>query len=766
MSVYGSGNYFAFNGLIAQSGNLSDGALYLDGGVYAFASLDTSVNNAAGPASVTGAITLSGGAVVRVADLFGDADRGTGFALRATVGRSYDSNHTASGRLTISDGAALTLAPEAVFAPGVGVYGGYDTLNAGIGAGGAGLVEVTGAGSSLRTEGTNPLIRIGGASGTASLEITSGGHAGLFALQAGFGVGSGPAATGRVLVSGAGSTLILGGSYGSYVDPAYGGMSATVSIGLAFDADSPDPTGRGYLDVTGGGAVTVQNLDGETDFPLLRFGRDALSYGAGLVDGPGSTLSVIQSGVAGDDHPGGATLDVGEAGEGRLNVRNGGRVEVSGDLALLAVSRPPADVPVTTEQSRLLIESGGQVLVDAGANEGGFAVIGNGTGSNGALTVTGDESLLSLKGDAPDTIEATAQGAALIVGLAGAGVVSIETGGHIDINGGDDRLPGASIGAEGGSGTLTLAGGTLSIDGTRTGTEAARLVIGEGTGSSGSVTVSGGGRIENLAPDGITLVAATTGATGQLTVDGSSSTVAAGKLALVGAGVGANGDILASAGGDGVLALRAGGKLTAETTVIGATGTLELDEGQLISDIDLHGRLSLSPGKLTTEVIEGALVLRPGAVIALDVDAFARASTDRLVFKTPQTFDVADLALDLTLDPEIDFFAGDSFVFASAPTPFLPSSQQVIDQGSGRSFLLVAEGISVRLEAVQGTPITLRSDGTIESVELPSAVPFLDAMSSDPSSLNSPIGLRGLRGPAPIFDLAANELTAFDTLLF
>ncbi len=172
MSISGSGSYFAFDGLIAQSGNLSYGALTLAGGLYDFHSFDTAVNNDAGPDSVVGTIEVTSNAQIKISDLFEEASGGRGYPLGATVGRSYTPEKTAYGRLTISGGAALHLEPEAIYVEGSGVYGGYDTLNAGIGEGGTGLVEVTGAGSSLSTAGTNPLLRFGGAGGSGTLMMT------------------------------------------------------------------------------------------------------------------------------------------------------------------------------------------------------------------------------------------------------------------------------------------------------------------------------------------------------------------------------------------------------------------------------------------------------------------------------------------------------------------------------------------------------------------------------------------------------------------
>ncbi|MEM7239199.1 MAG: hypothetical protein AAF501_15445 [Pseudomonadota bacterium] len=763
MSVTGSGSYFAFDGLIAQSGNLADGTLVINGGDYSFAALDTAVNTGAGPSSVTGSILLSGGADVRIDDLFGDAAGGAGFPLRATVGRAYDAGHAAYGLLSVSGGADLTLAPEAIYQPGAGVFGGYDTLNAGIGAGGTGRVEVSGAGSTLRTEGTNPLLRFGGAGGEGTLAISNGATAGLFALQAGFGVSPGAPATGRVEVSGPGSRLVFGGAYGSYVNPAYSGMSATVTIGLAFQAATEEVTGRGSLDVTDGGEVVVENLTGATDFPFLRFGRDALSYGTGLVDGAGSRLAVVQHGSVAPAGPGGATLDVGESGEGRLTVRNGGLVEVLGDRAQLSVARPIPNQPLTPATSLLTVETGGQVHVDGASASGGRLVIANGAEARAEARISGAESLIHVSGGSG------ADGPSLGIGAAGQGLVAIEDGGRIVVEAADHPDGRVEIGTDGGQGTLLINDATLSLTGSAAGSAAPRILIASGSGSTGDVTVSGGGLLENTAPEGMIVIAATQGATGSLTITGAGSRAAPGERILIGASVDAGGQTDPEAGGDARLVLSDGGRLDGGIAIVGGSGTLELDNAEFDAGLDLYGTLELSPGTLTTEVIGGTATLRQGSVIALDVTAFSRAATDRIVFAGTESVSAAGVTLSLTVDPDLDFFAGDSFVFASAAVPFVDSVTDFTDPTSGRMMRVIAEGTVLRVEALQGTPVTLRDDGSIQSVVLPSADPFLAGSGQGLLTGGGPGGTAGPLGAPPglgLGPLGMPELAAFDQILF
>ncbi|MBY8976385.1 hypothetical protein KHP62_11245 [Rhodobacteraceae bacterium NNCM2] len=756
MSISGSGSYFAFDGLIAQSGNLADGALSVSGGIYSFASFDTAINSSDGPQSVSGSISLSSGALVRIEDLFGDADRGAGFPLGATVGRSYDAGHQAYGRLSISDGAKLTLAPEAIYVPGAGVFGGYDTLNVGIGAGGTGVVDISGAGAQLATTGTNPVARFGGAGGSGALSISDGGTARLFSLQAGFGVAEATEATGHISVSGAGSRLLLSGGYGAYVHPAYAGLAGTTTIGLAFDSGSPSVTCKGYLSIADGGEVRLENIDGVTDFPLLRFGRDRLSQGVGLVDGAGSRLAVIQHGPAGDQYAGGATLDIGEAGQGLLTVTNGGGVEVRGDRALLAISRPQPGVSATDLTSKLTINQGGTVTVDSGAYSGAMVLIGGGDRANAAVEVSGAGSKLGVTSDGAGQDGQPRQGASMFVGYGGNGSLTISDGALVEIDGHGDPMTGFFIGLQGGEGAAVIDAASLDVSSTSD--KGGRIVIGRDAGSEASLTISNGASLTFSSSSGVTSVAESDGATGSIIVEGSGSTFTSDGTLIVGASLGSENQVSATGGGDGTLELRDGGAVTGDATVVGSTGRLVLAGGVLQSDLTLHGKLELSPGEISTERIDGNVDLVEGAVLAIDVFDFADGMTDQLVLSAGHALDLAEIALTLSTRSEARFFAGDSFVFATTAVDHPPQTDYVVDSVSGRSVKLVLDGETLRIEAVHGSPITLRDDGTIESVTLPSLRSYLEAQGAEPTA--APWS-GGIPEPASVIDLGPPDLPDF-----
>ncbi|MEM9045333.1 MAG: hypothetical protein AAGC81_11595 [Pseudomonadota bacterium] len=732
MAIAGTGNYFGYDGLIAQAGNLSDGALYVFGGAYEFAALDAGVNNGAGPASISGRITLSA-AEVTVSDLFNQAGGGNGFALFASIGRSYDVNHAAYGKLSITTGSDLTLNPVAVYQPGVGVRGGYDTLNAGVGEGGTGVVEVSGIGSTFSTAGTNPVIRIGGAGGTGSLSVNNGADARIFSLQAGFGIASGTVATGNITVDGPDSRLLLSGSYGSYVNPAYAGFAGATTIGLAFGGPEGPNTGRGSLTISNGGEVIQQNIDGVTDFPLFRFGKDTLSSGTGLIEGNGSRLAIIQNGASGDDFVGGATLDIGEAGQGVVTVRDGGRIDVLGDKALLSVGRTPEGVPINGDFSTLTIESGGVVTVDAGGYEGGNVQIGSGPNSYAILSISGQESRLSLTSDAEGSAESNGFGATLLIGRVGIGTAEAFDGATIEIDGNDDRLPGVTIGSEGGAGSLSLTGATLSLSGTRTGAEAARITVGTDSGS-GILSLSGGSVVTNQANDGRVLIGATTGSNGAVTIIDSSLTT--GGDVLVGAGIAADGTPLLSEGGTGRLVLTEGATLNADNLIVGETGTVEITNATVTSDVTLAGSISLSPNEQSIETFNGQLTVSEGSQITAEVFDFQTGGSDQVIIQDPDSFRLADLPLSVDIKDNVTFFGGDSFVFGTTPTSFVSETRQIVDPANGRLFLLRAEGTDLSVEALFGSPVTLREDGTIGRIELPAIDRFLTEGSAIPDQFD------------------------------
>ena len=151
-----------------------------------------------------------------------------------------------------------------------------------------GTVTVTGSGSTLTTTGTDNIIVVGG-EGTGTLEVLDGGLVETSDFRVGrSGVGRavirGVAADrsrSRVMVSPA------GGKFSGVYTSTKGASSGWGAIAGS----------RGTLEILEGGLLQVR--DGrDTHGPALQVARNKGSTGTLLIDGPGSSLEVIQDSPA------------------------------------------------------------------------------------------------------------------------------------------------------------------------------------------------------------------------------------------------------------------------------------------------------------------------------------------------------------------------------------------------------------------------------------------------------------------------------------
>ena len=320
-----------------------------------------------GATPTNGTITLTGGTTDVTVEDYGNA----GFYASINVGTNFSGGAgIGTGTLNILAGAPLTSINEAYSDAYGYLVGGYGNVNIGRGAGAFGKVTVDGIGSSLIARGGAARITVGRDGGTGELRIENGGFVGTFDLD----VGRGGAGTiGRLIIDGAGSTLLASAASG-VPGAAYAGSQGVLDLGRR-------AAGSGERTCSTGCSVPGQNVDGVSDLPILRFGRDNGSYGYGLIAGTGSSLNVTQIGAQGDDYSGGATLLVGQGGQGILKVTAGAQVNVTGDQARLSVAngRYVAGVPDNTAaQSLLEITAGADLLVDSQGFTGASMIIGNG----------------------------------------------------------------------------------------------------------------------------------------------------------------------------------------------------------------------------------------------------------------------------------------------------------------------------------------------------------------------------------------------------
>ena len=488
------------------AGRLYDGTLIITSGQYSVQSFDA--GSPVGATPTTGSITLTGSTTDVTVEDPGDA----GFYASINIGRNFNGG-AGTGYLSILDGATLTSINEGYENANGFILGGYNNVNIGRGTGTFGMVTVNGIGSSLIARGAAARITVGRDGGTGELRIENGAFVGTFDLD----VGRGDIPTvGRLTINGAGSTLIASADYGFY-GFAYAGAQGFLDIGRG-DA------GRGYLTVSNGGTFTTQNVDGVTDLPILRIGRDNGSYGNALVTGAGSSLNVTQIGAQGDDYSGGATLLVGQGGQGILTVADNAQVNVVGDKATLNVAsgRYSGGVPDnTTDQSQLLIYSGADVLVDSQGYRGAELRIGGGALTNGKIVVDGAGSTLTVRADTGYTNDS--QSGMLIVGDRGTGVLDVSNGGAVDAN----RIHvGNSTAFDNYGNPFTAGDGTLNINsgGTVTATKVASgywymgVRIGV-NGATGTANIDGAGSAL-ISQDGAgVLRVGLNGGTGTLNID-------------------------------------------------------------------------------------------------------------------------------------------------------------------------------------------------------------------------------------------------------
>ena len=547
----------------AYAGRYSDGTLTIYSGNY-FTKLVESGKPVPGFAPTNATITVTGAGTTLTA-----SDPGTPGST-GSIDVGFD-NPGGKGYLEVLAGAAVRSYNQAYYLPGTGVIGGYSNLNVGFGLNSFGRVTVDGVGSRLETFGYSPRMNIGRDQGTGELVISGGGYGLTLQLDAGR-----DGATGRVTIDGAGSQLVLNSNAGTFAHPQYAGEAGIATFGRA--------DGSGFLYVTNGGTLTVQNTDGNTDLPMLRFARENGSYGYGLVSGAGSAAYVTQFGPQGDDYAGGPILLVGDGGQGVLKVTNDGLVDVRGDQARLSVAdgRYVPDgfgnfVPDNTlAQSRLEITGGADVVVHSetyGFYSGSKMFVGRARGTDGLVVVDGVGSTLTVAtytdlGDPNDPNVSDYQSAEITVGGLGTGQLDVSNGGAVYARELNVGLAAATVDPTYGHTTYTTTGYLASVD----------------AAGSGTVNITSGGTVSITATDnaGYRGVQAgrASGTLGIINVDGAGSTLTseggAGQIRL---GRYGTGELHISGGGQAksfyVEAARAG---TGRITVDGAGSALTVSD--------------------------------------------------------------------------------------------------------------------------------------------------------------------------------------------
>ncbi|MEJ8856977.1 autotransporter outer membrane beta-barrel domain-containing protein [Variovorax robiniae] len=341
-----------------------------------------------------------------------------------------------------------------------------------------------------------------------------------------------------------------------------------------------------------GYTVTGQPLTTTTTDTVIRVG-DGTAAGAAMT----ATIGAVIQGSGGLDKTDLGTLVLTASNTYTGNtIIDGGTLSVRGG----AIGSPAANVTVgNSGNGTLRIENGGQV-------SGVTSVIGANAGSQGAVTVTGNDSAWT-----------TSSG--LTIGAFGAGSLRVENGGVVQSGfalGASEGSGSANIQVSGTgsrwttSGFLSLLSGTSTMAIDQAGQlRGGSVVIGENAGAQATATVSGAG--STLVSDSTFEVARA--GTGSLTVSGGASVTSAqgfvgrvaggvGNAVVTGAGsswINTGPDLTVGNGGTGTLTISDGATVSAPATYVGffagSVGTLNIGGAT--------GSAPADPGRLDTSTV-------------------------------------------------------------------------------------------------------------------------------------------------------------------
>ena len=458
-------------------------------------------------------------------------------------------------------------------------------------------------------------------SGTGGLELTSAGTlfiTGANTYSGGTAILAGTIALGSASALGSGTI-----SFSSSADPlSFGTLKYT--SGITTDYSSQISTAGNQIiaiDTNSENVTFATGLAG-TDSILAKFGDGTLTLsGANTYSGDtytvGGTLEVTTGGsittTTGNLLMLGGTFSVAGGSVSAQEARGlGGAVEVhSGSLGVDSLTL--GDDSFESPAASTMTVSGGTVTA-------GTTVLGSTAGSGGALIVNGG--VFTSTGD-------------LTVGVAGTGLLQVDTAGTIAVGGTLSR------GTGGGTGSIDVAnGGTLRIGlGSTTGTLVGDLTLGSGgtlvfnrsndstyggiLDGAGSVTKEGAGTLTLTGANtygGPTTISAGTLQFGDGTTTGSitgdvvnNATLAFNRSDAISYGGAITGSGALVQAGDGTLTLTGVSNYSGQTTV--AAGTLEVTTG---GSVDSTGNLIIGDGTTAALVVSGGSLTNAAATVGND----------------------------------------------------------------------------------------------------------------------------------------------------
>ncbi|HIJ63426.1 MAG TPA: hypothetical protein HPQ04_12105, partial [Rhodospirillaceae bacterium] len=492
-----------------------------------------------------GSLTISQGAGMTVQSGAGNANIDVGSdAGSASLAVQTGAKATVSGlQAGLSIGNMKT--GSATFGTGTQINvlasAGNAAFNVGM-QGGVGTMTVTGGTVQLAASGS------GAKTGGANLNIGNGGQ-GTLTLRQGSSLSLSGLANGSFLAVGTNN-----GNGSMTVSQS----AAALSAGGPILADAGGAVGGGGGGSAGTGTLIVNN-GGTLSFAANRNAHldigNAGGQGAASVSGPASQIT-----LSGDQ---GSSMSVGNGGGGALAVSVGGLLSLNGDSTYLGVGVQGGSGYFTADGGQTLLSGNTWANVDIGGGNGFPVAGGKGTatildggslslssakgsahlgvgqnGGDGSLSVVGQKSLVQLS-------SATQSGLSVggSWGPSGSGDIQIRDGGQMQV--GSSGNSNVVVGSSTGSASLAVsgAGAILSVAG---GGDAG-LDIAAGTGSTGSVAVTNGGKLQLNSSNisGFTAFANIgNGGQGLMTVDGGSVNLS---------GQGYAGMTVGSRGGNGAL---------------------------------------------------------------------------------------------------------------------------------------------------------------------------------------------------------------------
>jgi T5SS/PEP-CTERM-associated repeat protein len=394
-----------------------------------------------------------------------------------------------------------------------------------------------------------------------------------------------PGGSGTLTVSGAGA----GATFGDLVDVGFGGTGVlTVASGgtlTAGDGAVALNIGDSQGNANGTGSVTFNAGTG-----FLDGFTEVGAYGSGTLSlSSGASVTMTQTADTGDAAYWSALLGIEAGASGTLSIGSQSLLTTAHGLGIGVSGHGELDVSGTADVS----SPAGDISIDAGTDAGGSGVI-------------------NVTGGVLDDVSSTG----MIFGGGGSGTLNVSAGGTV-LCGGSAGFGGLILGdTSGSSGTVSVsgAGATLSVNGQ----------LQDGSAGAGLLSIGAGGAVTtgNVA-GGLGLVIGADGGTGTASIAGGHLSV----TGQIGVGVVSAGSLSISAGGtvtascSGLSAMEIGQESgeSGKVTVTGAGTTLTLTGG-LTDGGSGVGSFTLSGGAHATLVSSTPNTL-PGLTIAAFADS-------------------------------------------------------------------------------------------------------------------------------------------------